>query len=145
MGGRGTDAPGVPAAYAHRETRIDLYAGEQVVGPVNYNVIPHTAALGGADYPFLEATGRAWNIVTWPISDPPDLHPAHTFEQESPTLRWVNGNSVVDVYVDGMETQQYLEATGLELDMRKGGYVLSKRLQSLAYMICRVELMIHSV
>ncbi len=128
MGGRGADAPSVPATYAHHEARIDLYAGKQVVGPVNYNVIPHTAALGGADYPFLEATGRAWNIVTWSISDPPDLHPAHTFAQDSPTLRWVNGNTVVDVYVDGMDTNQYIETSGLELDMRKGGYVLSKRL-----------------
>jgi hypothetical protein len=128
MGGRGNTAPISQVDYAVDERVINLNADWEDVGSVNYNVIPHTAALGGAEYPFLEATGRAWNIVTWNIDEPPQLHPAHTFEQDSPTLRWVNGGSVVDVYVDGMSTEEYLQSSGLELDMRKGGYVLSKRL-----------------
>ncbi len=128
MGGRGTEAPVVQAGNPVHETVISLRDDWQEVGPVNYNVIPHSAALGGAEYPFLEATGRAWNIVTWSINEPPELRPAHTFEQTSPTLRWVNGSTVVDVYVDGMNTEQYLTSSRLELDMRKGGYVLSKRL-----------------
>jgi hypothetical protein len=35
---------------------------------------------------------------------------------------------VSDLYVDGMTTEQFLEATGLKLDMHKGGFVLSKRI-----------------
>src|SRR5690606_23974846 len=33
-----------------------------------------------------------------------------------------------DLYVDGLTTEQFLEATGLELSLHKGGFVLSTRL-----------------
>lgn len=46
----------------------------------------------------------------------------------SPTLRWVNGDSVTDVYVDNMTTEQFLEATRLELGLEKGAFTLSKRI-----------------
>jgi hypothetical protein len=123
MGGRGSDAP--TGTDIPPRGSISAAPDPRALG---YNLIPYHAALGGATYPFLEASGRAWNIVTWSIDDPPDIHPAHRFDLTQPTLRWVNGNTTVDVFVDGMTTQQYLDATGLELDMRKGGYVLSKRL-----------------
>jgi hypothetical protein len=41
----------------------------------------------------------------------------------------VNGSyQVSDLYVDGMTTEQFLAATGLQLDLHKGGFVLSKRI-----------------
>jgi hypothetical protein len=93
-----------------------------------YNVIGYDSQLGGAIYPFLEHTRRAWNIVTSAIADPAAYPNPATFGMDMPTLRWVNGSSLNDVFVDGMTTAQFLAATGLELHMDKGGYVLSKRL-----------------
>jgi hypothetical protein len=43
----------------------------------------------------------------------------------------VNGDQVSDLYVDGLSTQQFLAATGLELSLDKGGFVLSKRISRL--------------
>jgi hypothetical protein len=43
----------------------------------------------------------------------------------------VNGEQVNDLYVDGMDTEQFLAATGLRLDLHKGAFVLSKRLSRL--------------
>ncbi len=97
-----------------------------------YNVTSFDDRLGGAIYPFLEATGRAWRILTQPVGEVAEPHPHHTFgqpdETRPPTLRWVNGDKVSDLYVDGLSTQQFLAASGLKLDMHKGGFVLSKRL-----------------
>lgn len=45
-----------------------------------------------------------------------------------PALRWVKDDKVLDLTVPGMNTQTFLERTGLQLSMHKGGYVLSKRL-----------------
>ena len=58
-------------------------------------------------------------------------HAAHIFGPDTPTLRWANGSQVSDLYVDGMTTEQFLEATGLQLDMHKGCFVLSKRISRL--------------
>jgi hypothetical protein len=66
--------------------------------------------------------------VTSAIADPAAYPNPATFGMDMPTLRWVNGSSLNDVFVDGMTTAQFLAATGLELHMDKGGYVLSKRL-----------------
>jgi hypothetical protein len=87
--------------------------------------------LGGAVYPFLAATGRAWRLLTRPVGEEVDYHVAHTFGQARPTLRWVNGDQVSDLYVDGMDTEAFLEATGLRLDLQKGAFVLSKRISRL--------------
>jgi hypothetical protein len=38
---------------------------------------------------------------------------------------------VNDLYVDGMTTEQFQAASGLELDLHKGGFVLSKRISRL--------------
>ena len=93
-----------------------------------YNVASFDDPLGGATFPFLEQTQRAWRILTRPVDEMAEPHPAHTFGLDSPTLRWVNGSQVSDLYVDGMTTEEFLEATGLKLDMHKGGFVLSKRI-----------------
>ena len=96
-----------------------------------YNVISYADPLGGAVYPFLKQTKRAWRILTWPVGAVEAPHAAHTFGLDQPTLRWVNGSQVSDLYVDGMTTQGFLAATGLKLDMHKGGFVLSKHLSRL--------------
>ncbi len=47
---------------------------------------------------------------------------------EQPTLRWVKDNKVIDLYVDGMTTEDYFAASGLRFHNEvKGPYVLSKR------------------
>ncbi|MFZ0545596.1 MAG: hypothetical protein WAM60_09160, partial [Candidatus Promineifilaceae bacterium] len=116
MGGRGAGSPG----------RATL--PPDVLAALPYNVTSFDDPLGGATFPFLEQTQRAWRILTRPVDEVAEPHAAHTFGLERPTLRWVNGSQVSDLYVDGMTTEQFLEATGLALDMHKGGFVLSKRL-----------------
>lgn len=95
---------------------------------LSYNVTSFDDKLGGATFPFLEQTQRAWRILARPVNETAEPHAAHTFGLDRPTLRWVNGSQVSDLYVDGMATAQFLEATGLKLDMHKGGFVLSKRI-----------------
>jgi hypothetical protein len=120
MGGRGSSA-GVDAKQA-----VTLSAAEREALP--YQVTGFSDELGGAVYPFLERINRAWHVLTWPLEGAGEPHPAHTFGLEQPTLRWVNGDQVVDVYVDGMTTEAFLAASGLALDLSKGGFVLSKRM-----------------
>jgi len=120
VGGRGSHSPG---------RTVFLTPAELEALP--YNVTGYDDSRGGAVFPFLEQTGRAWRILTRPVANLSEPHPAHTFGLDAPTLRWVNGDQVSDLYVDGMTTQQFLAATGLELDLSKGGFVLSKRLSRL--------------
>jgi hypothetical protein len=40
----------------------------------------------------------------------------------------VKDDKVLDLYIPGVDAQTFLERTGLQLSMHKGGYVLSKRL-----------------
>lgn len=98
---------------------------------VPYTVISPETALGGAVYPFLARTGRAWRIVAQPVAEMGEIPARQRFGQETPTLRWVNGDQVTDLYVDGMDTAHFLAATGLQLSMKKGSFVLSKRLSRL--------------
>lgn len=120
MGGRGAGSPKTAVLPAN------------VLENLSYNVTSFDDKLGGAVFPFLEQTKRAWHILSHPVGELTEPQPAHTFsrvgESRPPTLRWVNGDQVNDLYVDGMTTAQFLEATGLKLDMHKGGFVLSKRL-----------------
>ncbi|MEI2609629.1 MAG: hypothetical protein V9G20_13450 [Candidatus Promineifilaceae bacterium] len=117
MGGRGAKSKGrggiLPAA---------------ALADLPYTITSFDDGLGGATYPFLEQTRRAWRILTHPVGETSDPHPAHTYGLDEPTLRWVNGSQVSDLYVDGLTTEQFLKATGLELNLHKGGFVLSKRL-----------------
>ncbi|MCA9947653.1 MAG: hypothetical protein KC449_29435, partial [Anaerolineales bacterium] len=117
MGGRGAASTGGNGFLSPAELE-----------KLSYNVTSFDDKLGGATFPFLEQTQRAWRILTRPVDETADPHPAHTFGLDCPTLRWVNGSQVNDLYVDGMTTEQFLEATGLELDLHKGGFVLSKRI-----------------
>ncbi|HFE67261.1 MAG TPA: hypothetical protein ENJ93_08355, partial [Chloroflexi bacterium] len=127
MGGRGASSPGT------------AWLPPDVLEALPYNVTSFDDELGGATFPFLEQTKRAWRILTRPVDEKADPYPAHTFGLDSPTpsassgpaLRWVNGSQISDLYVDGMTTEQFLEETGLQLDLHKGGFVLSKRLSRL--------------
>lgn len=80
---------------------------------------------GGLAYPFLP-NELEWQIVSRPFGDEEAL--AEIFQAAPPTLRWVKDDKVLDLHVPGMDTQTFLECTGLQLSMHKGGYVLSKRL-----------------
>ena len=117
MGGRGSSS-GTAIPF---ETLADL----------PYTITSHDDPMGGAIYPFLEQIGRAWRIITQPVESSAEPLPAHIFGQDRPTLRWVNGDAVKDLYVDGVDTEQFLADSGLELDMKKGGFVLSKRISRL--------------
>lgn len=125
MGGRGNGSPG--GRY--------LFLTQEQLDALPYNVTSFDDALGGAVYPFLERTGRAWRLLTRPVSGTAGEEVAywsgHTFGQDRPTLRWVNGDQVSDLFVDGMDTEQFLAATGLRLDLHKGAFVLSKRMSRL--------------
>lgn len=119
VGGRGAASGG------------EVVLPEAILADLPYNVTSFNDDRGGAPFPFLEQTGRAWRILTRPVDETAEPHAAHTFGLDAPTLRWVNGSQVSDLYVDGMTTAQFLEATGLQLDMHKGGFVLSKRISRL--------------
>ncbi|MGH2536805.1 MAG: hypothetical protein ACRDHL_05380 [Candidatus Promineifilaceae bacterium] len=97
------------------------------------SVIRFDGPRGGLAYPFLPS-GWHWQIVSRPFGDEDALDrilqadsPAGE-SQTRPCLRWVKDDKVLDLYVPGMDTAEFLERTGLQLSMRKGGYVLSKRL-----------------
>ncbi|MHB8629594.1 MAG: hypothetical protein ACYDBJ_24235 [Aggregatilineales bacterium] len=96
--------------------------------PPEYVVITPETELGGATYPFLETIGRQWSIVTRSITTPPLVASPATLDMHQPTLRWVNGQQVVEVFVDGLNSEQFFHATGLGVSLEKGGFVLSKRL-----------------
>ena len=122
MGGRGS-ASGIGGG---------VFLPAEMVAELPYEIQEQNAKqLGGATYPFLENLGRAWRLLTLPIDLTPDYLPAHTFGQEMPALRWVNGDKIHDLFVDGMDTEQLLAKTGLKLSLDKGGFVLSKRLSRL--------------
>ncbi len=96
--------------------------------PANVTVINQETALGGAIYPFLEQTGRAWAVVSSELEQPAQYPSRATFGMKQPTLRYVKDNKIEDVFVDGMTTEEFLAKSGLQLAMDKGGFVLSKRL-----------------
>ncbi len=80
---------------------------------------------GGLAYPFLPAD-KAWQITARSLGDETAL--AEIFQADTPTLRWVKDDKVLDLHVPGMDTAVFLAHTGLKLSLDKGGYVLSKRL-----------------
>lgn len=94
-----------------------------------YNILNDATPLGGAEYPFLAQLGVKWSLITQSVKQPqPHAATPATFYQTQPTLRWVSDNSLHDLFVEGMNTAEFFQATGLVLDMGQGGYVLSKRL-----------------
>ena len=128
MGGRGALAPPIPdllrltLAPVHEPPPApDTYQYVAIASP---NLPP-----GGPHYAFLEKLGRAWTLVTHDLDSAEPIHPTHRFGMEQPTLRWVKDNKVVDLYVDGMSTEDYIAASGLRFHNEvKGPYVLSKRI-----------------
>ena len=85
---------------------------------------------GGLAYPFLP-NELQWQIISRPFGDEEAM--AKIFQAAPPTLRWVKDDKVLDLHVPGMakqsmDAQTFLERTGLQLSLHKGGYVLSKRL-----------------
>ncbi|MCP4429149.1 MAG: hypothetical protein GY803_32080, partial [Chloroflexi bacterium] len=94
------------------------------------NVISFNDSRGGLAYPFLPPEWQ-WQIMAQPLSDSGSDNKNALdaiYQAERPTLRWVKDDKVMDLVVPGMDTAAFLEQTGLQLSMRKGGYVLSKRL-----------------
>ena len=89
--------------------------------------------LGGLDYPFLPDQWQ-WQIVSHPLGDAVDgldaAFPADppTPAGSPPALRWVKDDKVLDLFIPGVDTAEFLARTGLQLSMRKGAFVLSKRL-----------------
>ena len=134
MGGRGAGS-GTSVGTATSAGSVQAVLPADVLENLPYNMTSFDDKLGGAVYPFLEQTKRAWHILTHRVGEVVEPHPVHTFgksgESRPPTLRWVNGDQVSDLYVDGLTTEQFLEASGLKLDMHKGGFVLSKRMSRL--------------
>jgi hypothetical protein len=124
MGGRGTNAPAVRRVSASEQALLD----RQQEIERSYEIISRESLTGQATYAFLESCGRNWSVLTKDVTDSSPYDPRDTFGLVQPTLRWINGNNIIDVFVDGMNTEDFLAATGLELDMRKGGFVLSKRM-----------------
>lgn len=94
-------------------------------------VINTRTPLGGAIYPFLHRQNRRWAIIRWDVSE------KEVPRNQPPTLRWVNGHHVNDLYVEGMDTEQFLAATGLHLSMASSGFVLSKRISRLMRPYCQ--------
>lgn len=86
-------------------------------------IINSKTQLGGASYPFLQRLGKPWMIHSWGVDDE-DV----TVYNAAIALRWINGNRVNDLYIENMDTDAFLTATGLRPQMRKGGFVLSKRI-----------------
>lgn len=82
---------------------------------------------GGKQYPFIEQCGREWSIIVHPVDEELGIDPQYTLGMAEPTLRWVNGDQVIDVYIDGLSQEQFEALTGLEFSTDKGGFVLSKR------------------
>jgi len=131
MGGRGSSAPIIPdeLRLPVEEVSSSLRFTPPEPGSHEYIAIRSAdLATGGAHYPFLEKLGREWTLVTHDLDSIEEVHPHHSFGMKEPTLRWVKDNKVVDLYVDGMTTQDYFETTGLRFhNEKKGPYVLSKR------------------
>jgi hypothetical protein len=122
MGGRGAAKPGA--------LLLALWPDLPDPAEWGYNVVTHNDP---AHYPFLERLDRPWTLITHPVAGEVVPHPAHTFGQTEPTLRWVNGEQINDLYVaqadaSSADTDAFFAATGLDLSLHKGGFVLSKRL-----------------
>jgi len=79
---------------------------------------------GGQAYPFLPAEWE-WKIVSRDFTDEEELE---ELAQASPALRWVKDDKALDLYIPNVDTEEFLQRSGLQLSMEKGGYVLSKRL-----------------
>jgi hypothetical protein len=101
---------------------------EREPAPEGYTVITPATVRTGEAYPFFEATGRRWSLVSVPLGEAVTVLPRHTLGMDSPTLVWFSDNDRKELYVDGMNTEAYCQATGLSFSLHKGAAVLSKRM-----------------
>jgi hypothetical protein len=94
-----------------------------------------TSGMRGCQHPWGDAAAAGPVAADGEMAEtrraPIPVHVAHTFGQSQPTLRWVNGSQVSDLYVAGMDTERSWPPPACELDMHKGGFVLSKRISRL--------------
>lgn len=79
--------------------------------------------LGDQKYPFMRDIDREWFIESLDLRG--DATP---LPDEDIVLRWVNGDHSNSVHVPEMGSEEFLDITGLNLNMHKGGFVMSKRL-----------------
>lgn len=96
--------------------------------PEGYTVITAETVRAEETYPFFEASGRRWSVVSVPLEGEVRIHPSHRLGMEEPTLVWFSDNDRKELYVDGMTTQAFCGAVGLEFSLHKGAAVLSKRM-----------------
>ena len=68
-------------------------------------IIANNNDLGGMVYPFLQPFPE-WRIETRAISEPCNA-------DQQPTLRWVKDDKVCDLFIPGMDANQFLAYTGL--------------------------------
>lgn len=118
MGGRGSST---------RWKTVTRRAGV-VKLPEGYTVISSDAVRAGEAYPFFEASGRRWSLVSVPLDGEVRVHPSHRLGMEEPTLVWFSDNDRKELYVDGMRTREFCGAVGLDFSLHKGAAVLSKRM-----------------
>ena len=91
--------------------------------------LPVVEAIGQAlGATVLDQLGHNWTVITRDAEERADYHPGDIFGMERPTLRWVNDSNVIDVFVDGLSTEEFFARSGLEFNLNKGGFVLSKRI-----------------
>ena len=67
--------------------------------PTTYNVVTSDEVPLGANHAFFSGHNRAWSLVTYDVEESEEVRiwDRHTFKQDKPALRWVNGEQVVEV------------------------------------------------
>ena len=146
MGGRGTSQQGVPPADAKVIGEYDPATGEyrpipdddpqlereRDGGEKPYEVQSRGDFINGRGYALLDKTGLEWRVITRPASEMAVFaeDPADRLGMEKPTLAWSKDGKAVQIYVDGMSTEQFLDHLGLAVDL-DNTTTLGKRLSRL--------------
>ena len=124
---------------------------QQLSNSKNVVFTPDSESLGGWEYPTMNHHCLDWFLVSTDVKDNgigtnaslahPENWQGYWTENDNPmfkpTIRWVNGNTVNDLYVlrnnktSVMLTEDFMDLTGLNVDMHKGGMVASKRISRL--------------
>ncbi|MCI0396465.1 MAG: hypothetical protein L0332_07175 [Chloroflexi bacterium] len=81
MGGRGGIGPGSAPPYF----------SPAALEALSYTITSFTGRLGGATFPFLEQTGRAWHILTRPVDEP--AAPTRRIPLAWPSLRYAGSTA----------------------------------------------------
>lgn len=117
-------------------------------------VTDKNSKIGAWGYPFIEKyyPGSDWYIISTPVDKSGIFYRKHKDSVErlnphtwggyynpardkkafEPTLRWTSDGSVNDLYIRNsshwVKASDFMATTGLEFDLHKGGFVLSKRI-----------------